>query len=419
MPRNNMSAVVRVAMRPLPLALGLALGLALAQGAWAQDAASPYYVGVSQAFTHDNNVFRRADNGTLPVIADTTSSTGVLAGIDQPFGRQRFYANGTAATNRHRNQEQLDNTSYGLTAGLDWSTIERLSGNVHLTTNQSLANYGDVNATATTEKNLQKSRQYGATVRYGVASALGIEAGVDHGAIDYTVADDLRTVRQNGANLGVRWGGGGPLSVLVSGHTSRSTYPTVQITPTTTAEDKVDRRDLSTTVTYAPTGISTFTGNINLAHETHSLVGRQNFSGVTGGVSWDYRLTGKFSMRASLNRDTGTATTFVPTLVPGPVGGPILGTIELLRVDANRLSTTAALDAGYEVTSKISMNANMRRLNSSAASGSGSDTLTSYALGVHYLPTRTLTLGCNVSHEGRSGVYSANTYGCNAELSFR
>lgn len=386
------------------------------EGAPSQSA-NPYYIGVSQAFTHDSNVFRRSENSTLPIVSDTVSSTGILGGIDQPFGRQRFYANGTAATNRHRNQEQLNNTSYGLAAGLDWSTIERLSGNVRVSANQSLANYGDVNAVNTTEKNLQKSRQASAAVRYGVATALGIEGGVDHGAIDYSLPNDLRTVRQNSANVGVRWGGGGALSVLVSGRTSQAKYPTVQTSPTTFDTDTVDRRDLDATVTYVPTGISTFTGTLRATRETHSLAGRQAFSGLTGGVSWDYRLSGKLAFKASLSRDTGTATTFQQVFVPSVPGLPI-GSFQTQQIDASKLSTAAMLDASYELTGKINLSGNLRRFSSSTG-GFGSDTITSYGVGASYQPTRTVSLGCTANHERRSSVYSANTFGCHGELTFR
>ena len=191
---KQLRVIARTALRPLPIAIALAF----ANGAMAQEAASPYYFGASQAFTHDDNVYHRPDTGSI--VADTVSSTGLLGGIDQPFGRQRIYANGNINTNRHRNQKQLDNTSYGVSGGLDWSTIERLSGTVRFSGNQSLANYGDVNASTTTERNLQKSRQFSATARYGLAASLGLEGGVNHGAIEYTAGDDARTVRQNGAN---------------------------------------------------------------------------------------------------------------------------------------------------------------------------------------------------------------------------
>jgi len=427
---------VKHALRPV----ALAIGFCLTHAAFAQDAGSssagpgsdsrsttsadasisqpnPYYIGASQSFTHDNNVFRRSANSTLPIAADTVSSTGILGGVDQPFGRQRFYANGTAATNRHRNQEQLNNTSYGLTTGLDWSALERLSGSLRLSANQSLANYGDANAVVTTEKNLQKSRQASAAVRYGVATALGIEGGVDHNSIDYSLSNDLRTVRQNGANIGVRWGGGGALSILVSGRASQAKYPTVQTSPTTIDSDTVDRRDIDTTVTYVPTGISTFTASVRATRETHSLIGRQNFNGLTGGVTWDYHLSGKVALKAAVSRDTGTATTFLQLPVSVVPGVPI-GSLETFRVDAARLSTTASLEAGYSVTSKIGLSANLRHV-SASTSGFSSDALSAYGIGVSYQPTRTVSLGCNFNRETRKSVYSDNTYGCHGALTFR
>ena len=86
---------------------------------------SPYYIGASQAFTHDSNIFRVADE--CAETADAVSTTALLAGIDQPFGRQRGFGNAHVRYNKYQDQSQLDNTSYRLAAGLDWETVERLS----------------------------------------------------------------------------------------------------------------------------------------------------------------------------------------------------------------------------------------------------------------------------------------------------
>jgi hypothetical protein len=410
---KELHVIARIAVRPL----SLAIGLGFTNGVLAE--ANPYYIGVSQAFTHDSNVFRRPDNGTLPVVADTVSSTGLLGGIDQPFGRQRFFANGTAAVNRHKNLDQLDNTSYGLATGLDWSTIERLSGNVRLSANQSLANYGDVNAATTTEKNLQKSRQFSANARYGLAASLGLEGGVEHGSVDFSAPNDLRTVRQDSANLGLRWGGGGPLSVGVSARTSKAKYPAVATGVGTTAPDELKRNDVGVNATYTPTGLSTFSGHLNATREDHSLDNQSDFHGMTGGVAWDYHLSGKLNLTATLNRDTGTATTFMQ-LVQSPLPTTPLTppTVTTVRVDANRVSTTAQLGFNYELTAKIQFNGDVSHIGSSTGDTS-SDALTRYNIGAKYQPTRTISLGCNAGRESRSGVYSAHTVGCNAELAFR
>ena len=403
------------ALRPLPLAIVIAFaGTASAE-------TSPYYVGISQSFTHQDNVYRRADGVPgVPIVSDTISSTGVNAGIDQPFGRQRFFASGNAAANKHRNQKQLDNNSYGLTAGLDWSTIERLSGNVRLSANRNLASYGDDGSSATTERNIQTSHQLSLAARYGLAANIGVEAGADRRKVKFSAADDQRGFEQDSANVGVRWGGSGQLSVGLSGRVSKGTYPNVQTTagpPPTFATDEIDRKDLSLNVVWTPTGLSTITARLSQSREEHSLAFRPEFKGTTGELSWDYRPSGKLGVRASFVRDTGTETTFRQVFLPGPLPIPVPGA-DPVRVDSNRLSNSWLLSTDYEVTAKIHVAANARQVRASSGSSSAG-TVSSYGLSASYAPTRTISLGCNVSRDERSGVYDANTYGCSARLTLR
>ncbi|MBP8174920.1 MAG: hypothetical protein KAX74_00975, partial [Sphaerotilus sp.] len=67
----------RHAARLLPLTAMLLLA---AQAAQAET--SPWYVGASQAFTRNSNVFYGVDDKAL---SDTISSTGVRLGLDQPI----------------------------------------------------------------------------------------------------------------------------------------------------------------------------------------------------------------------------------------------------------------------------------------------------------------------------------------------
>src|SRR5436190_12161308 len=92
---------------PLTVLKPLAFGLVVAFGATASAEESPYYIGVSQAFTHDSNVLR-----TSTARSDTISSTGVLGGLDLTLGRQHVYGSLNAQANRHKNFDTLDNTSY-------------------------------------------------------------------------------------------------------------------------------------------------------------------------------------------------------------------------------------------------------------------------------------------------------------------
>ena len=127
---------------PTPRLRRFCLAWMLMTGGAAFAQSSPYYIGVNQAFSYNSNVFRQVDEFAQ---SSWWSSTSVVGGFDQRYGRQRFYANGNVAANVYEQLSQLDNTSYGVTAGWDWETIERLSGKLYASYNQSLADYGGFN----------------------------------------------------------------------------------------------------------------------------------------------------------------------------------------------------------------------------------------------------------------------------------
>src|SRR5438552_933532 len=122
-------------MKPSPalplLPLVACLGLIAPTGARADP--NPYYIGASQAFTHDSNVLRLPEGSEQ---SDSFSTTTLLGGFDQPISRQRLYANGTLNYNRYKNRTDLNNTGYGLNAGWDWATIGHLSGTLSANLNR-------------------------------------------------------------------------------------------------------------------------------------------------------------------------------------------------------------------------------------------------------------------------------------------
>ncbi len=399
----------RVEQRKLAVAAAAAALLAGAP-AWAEE--SPYYIGGSLGATHDSNIFRRAARE-----ADTITSEGIFGGVDQPLGRQRVFANANVNANQFKSNHQLNNTSYGLTSGLDWQTIEHLSGTVRYLTNQRLANYGDPNAPLTTEKNVERSQQLAATARYGISSAFALEGGAERRAVSFSLAGDNRDFTQRVGHLGLRWGGTGILSVGVG---VRSTRGDVDL------GDKTSRRDVDLSVTWQPSGASVVSGRLSSTRETHSLANVSEFSGVTGSLSWTYKPTGRTQFAASLSRDTGSETTFTifPSVLPNTP--PFI-----TSADTNRLTTVLQAVASYELTGKIGLNGNLRySRNTTAQTGllspntTGHDTLSAIGLSASYAATRSVSLGCNVGHDSRStgvadSTYSANTIGCSVQVTLR
>jgi len=201
-----------------------ALAAATACGARA-DEPSPYYIGASAAVTRNSNVFQQANASAQ---GDTYYSAGLLAGIDQMWGRQHLYANGSIASNRYQDFKQLDNTSYDLAAGLDWATIEKLSGTLRYDVRQGLVNYADanlLNATTLTTKDLQRTQQLNASARYGSVPGFAVDGGLTHRRVDFSAVEDRRDYSQDVGRLGVLWGKSDLLTLGLGGRWTEGDYP--------------------------------------------------------------------------------------------------------------------------------------------------------------------------------------------------
>jgi hypothetical protein len=395
----------------------LLLALSAGAPAWAEQ--DPYYVGASLGVTHYSNVFQTTGSSQ----SDTVVSAGVLGGIDLRPGRQHLYGTASAQANRYGNFSELNNVSYALAAGLDWETIERLSGSFHIAADQSLANYADIQL-PTVIKDVQRSRQASAAVRYGLTPRFGLEGSVAHRTVDFSAEEDKRDYRQNIASLGVRWTGTGLLTLGAAARLTKNDFPAALIVapvpaipplpavPGVYAPDKSDRKDIDLTGTYTPSGISSFTARVSFTRETHSQPAIPTFSGVTGSLSWDYRPTGKLSFNTTITRDTGSETTFA--------GLP--NNFSPLRVDNNSLNTILDAQARWEATAKILVTAGLRHINGSVLDvlGRSSDATTdSLILGANYAFSRSIEFSCNVGYETRSSSYNASTVGCAGRITLR
>lgn len=387
-------------LRPQRL-LPLAAALCAAGSVHAQS--TPYYIGVSQTFTHESNVYRSQNNE----VSDTISSTALFGGVDQMIGRQRVYGTATVSANRFADTSSLNNTGYGLRAGVDWATIERISGSVELNGNQSLARYDNG---VSSEKNTLRDWKFSSAVRVGVVTRLTAEAIYTHRTVDYSLAAyEGRNFSQNAVSLGGRYRFSGALSAGVAARFTKGSYED-RATP-----DDYDRRDIDFTATWTPTGASQVKGRISLSDTSHSAVSTADFSGVTGQIDWDWRPTGKLRFVSSIARDTGEEISLVTSVADQ-------------QLVNSRISTSASIKAFYEVSSKVTADAGIRfvrrnldrsvEANSPIAVDDGRDRTTYASIGLKWTPLRSVTFGCDLGRESRSASgggtfsYDSNSFGC-------
>ena len=446
MQTQNQQALRRRITRPLIASLAAAASCA----AWA-DEPSPYYLGVTQAFTHDSNV-----TGTVEGPSDTYSSTGLTAGFDQPIGRQRVHASANVHYNKYRSLTELDNTSYGVTAGWDWATIERLSGNVSASANQGLASQGTTAGlvNTTSERNLVKTDQISTSVQWG-GSIVGLRGAYAHSRVRYSapsyfVAESSGDSGSGGIfyRLGpdIKLGADVRLTRTVSPHAVfapaaglNPADPNVIADPANYSPNTATGRNFDLTADWGVTAQSGVNARLSWTRQSNSTVaGNLDFSGLTGSLGVRYAPTGKLTFGASVNRDAGTNSSFFnvpPTTSTGSNTSTTSSTGTMGLAQNTQTTNSYSLTAGYAATAKISVVASADRarakvVNTAVIDGAtvvtdGTDASHSYAIGVDYNAARNWRLGCKASHMSRiltsatSTAYSNDSVGCSAQFTLR
>jgi hypothetical protein len=383
---------------------------------------NPYYIGVSQSFTRNSNVFKvsGANNPT----SDTISGTSLYGGFDQALGRQRVYGNASVTANRYSKLDRLNYLGNNLNAGIDWSTIERLSGNLRFSRAEGQGDYSRPDAALTTEKYLQTTRSMGASISYALSSKVALNAGIEHRNIDVSNAAFASSeVSSDVASVGASYGSGGLLRFGTGLRFTRDNYPNFQRTgPNAFIERTVRRRDLDLTAVWTPTELTAVDARISFGSDRTTQTEDSSGARVTGWLGARYSATGKLKLNASISRDTGSNTTF--QALQNPVAGGPSG----FFVDSNQLSISTNLGASYALTSKVSMTAAYSRSDGTYrnANGSTSDNITNaWSLGGSFAAARNLTLGCGAGRDTRSdgsgGVsgYTSNSVSCTVSYQLR
>lgn len=404
-----------IPLRPLSLAL-----LGLLAGGSARAEQSPYYVGGSLGVTHVSNIYRTSS--ATPRNNDNVTTASLLAGLDQRFGRQRLFGDVSLRNNRYAKNKSLGNDSYALNAGLDWETVNRLSGQLSLSSNRNLAQFNPgAGAPEITKKNIEQTDQARASVRYGLASLLSMEGSLTHRRREYSAREyDAYDFTQDTVSLGLSYQPRAALTLGVALRYSEGSYPHTPAPGGTFIKNDFTGKDLDFTAGWTLSGASVLNGRLSASRRDYKLEGARDFSGLTGSLSWRWQPTAKLQINSSLTRDTGDETSFLNL---GSLGG--------ITSDYSRITNSLQINSSYELTGKVLLDAGLNYSKRSqnnrlgALDNKGSEQTTSLSLGARWMVTRSGLIGCQINHDKRdadafvSTPYSANSYGCYGQLTLR
>lgn len=367
----------------------------------AADDPNPYTLGVYETVTRDSNVFRAPDGGPAP--SDWIYTTGLIGSLDQPIGRERLKASGEFDYNKFRSQSQLDSTAHTLSIEGDWATIDRLSGEVGYNDSSQLYRYSLDSSQPFTARNTLDTRSAFARFHLGVVTKLTFDAAITGQRQDYS-ADVYRYRDQHrwAAQGGVAYQSSADLRTSLTFRHTRGQYPNyLQAIDASgnlvESPDDFTRNDVILGVVYNASGASRFNFNVSRAQESHSVITTRSFHTWAADGQWIWTPTGRTQLSLDFLRDDDTG------------GNEVAGT-PLTSTDARR-RTSITGKLRYEVSAKILLNATgsytKRELDSAFAElpdadARGGDRVYQAGLGLTYLPTRSVQLGCTVSKEQRT-----------------
>lgn len=411
------------------LASAAALALMCSSTAFAQS--SPYYVGGAVTYLHDSNLLRLADGAVAPVDyskADSVLSTALLAGLDQSFGRQRAFGNLTLRSNRYSSNSLYNNESYAVSGGLDWSTAERLSGQVSASASRNLSSFNLQEIGLLSQKNQESSQGLETTVRVGLVTEYSLEASAGHREIKNSLDDarvQARNYTQDNLSLGMRWRPSPDTVVGLGVRATQGRYPRFRAISATEYEaDRFKRQEVDLSFWHRPSGASSVDLRLSTGKTTYDLATQRDFSGLTGSLGWNWVVSSKVTLSTRLSHETGQDSYAVTTFFGTP------GT-----ADYSRVNTALRIKADYAVSAKVGLSLALstsdrdivRTLDDvfGPREATGRERYDTVSLGARWVPMRSVQVGCDVAQDKRRGSgalgtdLSASTYSCFAQFTLQ
>jgi len=392
---------------------------------------NPYYIGVSQAFTHDSNVYRVPDGP-----GDTCSSTSLLGGFDQLLGRQRLFGRAVVSGNRYQDETNLNNVSYSAFVGVDWETIEHLSGRVSGNFNRGLSSAPAGGSTPLTAQNIADTQTIEALIRWGGPSLLTLEGGASYSNVGYSSPQYVGSeFNKSSANVGLFYHGGGPFRVGIGVRADATRSPNAFVDPATgqVQSTRLNGQYVDLFADYDVTG--QIVTNLRLSYtRQENSAGGTDLSGWTGALGVSWQVTSKTSLRVDAARDAGFNSTTYNTFAFTPTATGIAFTPVVGVFQNNQITASAGISANYAATAKISTFASARyyrahQINLIAGGGAAApdviDIANTYSLGANYEITRNWGAACTMAYErrevsgGTNYTYDAKTIGCSTQFTWR
>jgi hypothetical protein len=395
------------ARRIAPLALLLATP-AFAASTQASEEAPTSYLGAQLGLTQVSNIYRASSDpavATAPRSNDTVTSLSLLGGLNQRLGRQHLVVDASLQQNNYANSRGLNNSGYNLRSALDWQSLANLTGTLSAALGRQLADYNiGQGATAFTGRNIETDREFAALVRLGSASSrYGMELGSKYLKRDFSAAAyDAFVFHQNENSLAAYAQPGADLRLGVAARRTNGQSPRYPWILGISLPNDYHRNDADLTARWETQRGNSLTARVSRSRTSNTLYTVNDFHGTTGSLNGSWQATPRLSFSLTAARDTGQETS-------------------LRSTDVNRVYRAIEFSGVYALSNKFSLNAAVSQGRSHALSaidnGVTNDADHNYSLGMRWVYSRSLVLGCRAGYTSRDSslaiyTYNASSTGC-------
>lgn len=392
----------------------LAGGAALAPVAAQAQSSQNYYYGIRQGLYMDDNIYMSPSNAKSDVYGTTT----LLGGLSMPLGRQRLHMDGQVSRSYHTEATSLGSTGYNLRGGLDFETVERISGAVNAWAQRSRADFGGLGIDYQPVDNISTARGIDASIRKGVVTRLTLEGRMGYRTQRYSRSDyRSRDVDVWDGSVGIHYRPAGSLVLGAALRLTEGEYPTFTLLPDGRSQSEGFKgRNIDFSAVWPVTGASTVRAVVSVGKKEFDNWKSNDYSGVTGNLYWDWIYSGRTQLQFGLSRDTGTE-----PYVQIPIGDEVpIGASGTLVRDILSARMT------YALTGKTTLSARAEYLSATMPGRRallGRERLYKLGVGVRWQATRVVAAGCDIDRKQRLApsdyTYTSNRFGCWAEAVFR
>lgn len=316
--------------------------------------AGPYSLLISQRVSHESNVLRAETTQSVPEglsREDTVSTSLLQGGFDEQIGRQRVFGQASVQRTQFARNSVYDNTGHELNAGLDWATVQRLSGSLSLGLVRNLAQFSNDETGILNRSNIERTRRAQAGLRWGMSARITAEAALTWRSVDFTAPEFAsRDFNETIVYIGGRQELSGAAWWSTGLRQSSGRYPRFRTLAGSGFEaDQFDRHEIEWRAALKPNGASDLELRLGVGRTSYDRATSRDVSGLFGSLDWTWRPTGRLQMKLHAARDPSQDSYFVNTLFGrGTLSYDRMATSLQLRTDLTvSAKTTLSVTAGF------------------------------------------------------------------------